>query len=263
MEALAIFFPVLFALLVAGLFPLRIEAYIIPGGGGGEAGGAFPTGRARSRKESLVLGLSYLALSLASALPIAAAQYMLFRLASDAGLEVLFQHRATDLKPYALIPGLLLGLLLGAALLFFLARRIYGARFPELLLSSDRYRPLYKEFRFVRELGLAYAFGLSGLNFLAHDNFIRVTSGHLQYSTFFSLRVITRSISEVDRLEWYAQRIGPSGKLLDRSGIQIVFRDGSRLDTYYLIEPEHQWALVKAMSEASGRRLRTERKAFI
>ncbi len=85
------------------------------------------------------------------------------------------------------------------------------------------------------------------MNVAAFDTFLQITSGELRYSTFFSPITHRHSIGEVQELAIYSKRVAPNGNIVDKRFLEVRLRGGGRVDTFYLIEPEHIPQVVAAI----------------
>lgn len=77
------------------------------------------------------------------------------------------------------------------------------------------------------------------LNLIAFDTFLEVKGGELRYSTCFSPITHRHSLGDVEELRIYSRRVAPIGTIVDRNSLEVRLKNGSTIDTFYLIEPRH------------------------
>ena len=175
-----------------------------------------------------------------------------------------FSHRATDLPVYAFVPAAFLGLVACVPVYFRVLQWYLGPRFFDLLDRPDRSRvpmSLRQEMQIAPGLVWTIAIITTVLNLAAFDTVLQVTDRQFRYSTFFSPLTHEYPIGAVQELAIYSRRVAPNGNIGNRNFLEVRLNDGSSVDTFYLIEPEHIAQVVDAFQknpEFNGRVTRIE-----
>jgi hypothetical protein len=245
--AVAILFPVLLSFLFWLVYPYPLEARFHLNIGG-ESSSAQTTW-----KPGGGLGLLLIVLVVGSGLCIGTAQHWLFELASRPSPAILFEQRTMD-NCVALI-GLSWGFFTGSALWLLVINYLHPENVRDFLLSTNDgfVEPHYKFFNLISRLALGFSVILAAGNWCAYHNFIRVTPDAVEYRHWSDTALTHRDITGIQRLVWYPQR-------WELGRLDIVFTDGSALDTSPLIYVRNQRQLVQALNRAANRHLPVERR---
>ncbi|MFQ5846577.1 MAG: hypothetical protein ACE5IQ_02770 [Candidatus Methylomirabilales bacterium] len=254
-EGLAIGFPLIFAIFLPKPLRRSGEQY-----SSSIHASRFATVTAQdlTKKEEFIYGISYLCLAFASAVPIGWVQASLFQLIQDDG--AIFAHRLSDLTVYTAIPGLFLGLLAGAVLHYYAARTYFGDRFDQYLSKKQQGIPLRSQYRWLPVIGISIGFGLSLLNYSVYNCFLIVDRDHIHYSHWTSFASEDRPLADLDSVTLYMRRRAPNGRIVTKRHLELHFRNGDELDTYYLIGPTHIDPLISALSQARGKPIPVEQR---
>jgi len=256
--SVAIFFPAVFGLSLWKAAPVRPRDYVSLGTHGAAPGAEQPA-RSLDVGENLLAHLCFLVTSAGSGLVIGLVQYGLFRLSSlPANTAVLFEARTTDIIYWSLLLGFFLGFLVGDRLVFFGARRVYGDTFQEWLIAvspSHRMR-VYRGIELGERFVLALALVMPVANFALYNSFVRITRESIDWRSPCALRATSRRIGDIDHAVAYSARRAPGG-IVQRPGIRVVFRDGSAVDSSFVIENDRGRlaAFRQALVSASDGRL--------
>jgi hypothetical protein len=205
----------------------------------------------------------YVLISFSVAVPIAMTQHALFLQSDTSGPGLLFSYRMSDMSVYPWIPGMFMGLGVGIVIYYYTAKTFLGDRFQDFLFSGDRYGPYYKQFNLTGKIAFGLAIGMSVLNLLTFDTFLQIDEKKVLYSQWWSLETFAHQISDIEKVTIYSERKAPIGTINHNPYIGLVFKDGSRLDTFYLIEwKNHANDVLRALNVASNGRLVPEKKTI-
>jgi hypothetical protein len=170
-----------------------------------------------------------------------------------------FSWRTTDKLIYAAVPGLFLGLLVAFPMFLRIAHWHYGEKLVPLLDRRGRDMSglsLRQDIALMPRIAVGTALAAVLLNAAAFDTFLQVGEGVFRFSYFFSPTTHEYAVQDVSELAVYSQRIAPNGKVTNKSFLEIRMRDGTEIDTYYLIEEDLIPKAVAALLDSAGGRVR-------
>lgn len=257
MNLIACLFPLLACLLLARCNPIRLEDYY-PSRADWE--------RRRAASDRREVPAVYFWLTLVILLPSAGLvgylQYWLFGLQSSPSTGSVFLYRAVDNFAWGLLVGVFVGICVVAIGVSHWALRQGRDYVRDWLLHTWQGVHVYTNVRLYKPTVIGVGIGLAVLNFLVSNIYLAVDDLDVRYSTLTMPGSEARSIDAVDCINLYARRIAPIGSEKNRSTLEIVFRDGTALDTFYLIERAHFRAVVDAIRAARGTTVPVNRRDF-
>jgi len=190
-----------------------------------------------------------------SSLGIAFVQNLLFEFDHSYGPKILFINRANDFPVYSLLIGLFMGLCVSSILLSHLALR-QGNQFVKQLLSltwNGSY--IYNNIKTFKTATIALGIGLTLLNYWTSHIFLEVNEEEIKYSTWLMPFSESRNINEIACVNTYKRRIAPNGKSKVNPTVEVVYSNGTSLDTYYLVYPYHHDDLITAIQTSTGHKV--------
>jgi hypothetical protein len=85
---------------------------------------------------------------------------------------------------------------------------------------------------------------------LGHSTFLEIKENNVSYRYFLSFPH-SWSLSEVEELAVYSEKVAPIGIVKQHAWLEIRLRDGTAVDTFYLINPEQVQEVVAASKQSS------------
>lgn len=248
---LSTFFPLLLCLVFSRLDPIRVQDYYPSRQDWERARDAAAPRRVPQHFIWRQLLVTAVATVLAALL-----QAGLFRMDHASDTMLLFSYRASDNIAYSLLVGFFLGLVIASVVLSHLVLRRGRAYVKQLLLQTWNGSYVYTNLRVFRPVTLAIGVALTLLNMATANTFLEIGRSDIRHSGLMSIEVAVEPVDNVSCINRYSRRIAPIGIERLNPTLEIVFGDGSTLDTFYLIETYHFNAVVEALRTAYGDSLR-------
>lgn len=247
LSLLAILFPLLVGVLIYPLMPFDVDEYL-----------------SKEEKENIEFvawwpgfwkefgsNLTYLLMAFLSAFVLWFVQKVLFS-ASHGSENYLFIYRATDIPIYPFIPGLLLGLCLSASIVAHFVKRKGFEYVRKWLLSGVKGATGYENVKYYKPLVLALSIAMTFINILAFNTFIAIEGKSIVYSGFLNPRSVKRELADISCINIYCERM-VRGRACEIKNLEIVFKDGVELDTYYLLEGRNIDNFTEALRNEIGK----------
>lgn len=95
--------------------------------------------------------------------------------------------------------------------------------------------------------------GLSAfvLNFVAYNTFLLVTQHDIEYRRWRS-SVVHKPISGLQEIRTHERRMGGNDTATDRFYVELVFKDGSSIETRYIVPAQRSNQLIESVQLAYG-----------
>jgi len=248
----AVTFPIFIVLLSHRVFEVRFEDYIRPSEISyfkNPQNGEEPPYKFLKRLKFVLVFLSIGAI-------FGTIQWALFKFLSRYPPAALYVYRFTDMPFYHFLPGLFLGILTGGRLQAYFAARKGREYFREYLLKLDSGMTTYQVHKgFLKYAYIIFVplcvFG----NAVLYNTYIFVTSDDIIYSRLSSTTSQVRAINDLEVVKIYSERKAPNGKVNSNIYPELVFRDGSVIDTFNLVERYDVEVFLAAIKTATHGRV--------
>ena len=152
-------------------------------------------------------------------------------------------------------------MVIGGILWIRFLRWYYGQGFAALIQMDGGLTSLRNNARPFRSLAITLAVLMTVLNCLSFKTLLQVDQHSIRYGNWLALKTTERNVQDIEEVILHHYRRAPNGNILRTEWLEVVFRDGWRLDTYYLVETEHIQRLLGALLRAAGPGLRIERNS--
>ncbi len=178
-------------------------------------------------------------------------QFAVFYLVSGWGRDFLFESRMSSAVGYAIIVGLVLGLSLARVLQFYLIRRGGVPELERWLRRTDGGSTLHHRYSFARVVGLSLGSFCVLANFVAYNTFLTISHNDIEVKRWRAFTVTRMPARELARIRIHNQRLVGMGRTREIEFVELVFDDGSTIDTAYLVSPARTTELVEALKRVA------------
>lgn len=234
MSLLAILFPLLVALIIATTYRFNLNDYFRPSEQRNLRLHVTKLIETEVNQDSLwvLFGI------LVAGVPLAGAQYLLIAQSHSNESQLLFSHRAWYEPAFPLIPAFFLSMLIAAKWMLRARLNKGDEAMRRYLLMSTYGIPYYWWYKRLAVMVLLFGLVLSLVNLFAWGTTIQISSDAIRYSHFKSLATQSKSLDEIDCVIRYSLRKAPNDEVKKSPYLEVRFKDGSALDTFYLLERE-------------------------
>lgn len=189
------------------------------------------------------------------------AQFAIFKLFSYRPQNTLYFYRFTEFIPYHFLPGLFIGICSAAQLRTYFSAKKGKEYFREFLLEIDTGMTGYQAYIvFLKYITSTIVVISIFCNYIFYNSYIFVDNDKISYSRITSFSSKEMNISDLYKIYIYTERRATNGKTYPNINLELVFKDGSVIDTFNLVSGlEDVVKFLKAINVATHGRVAIEK----